>query len=88
MITVTLRLEDALKKDLDEMCEEMGMSLTTFFMIYARTAVRERCIPFIIRTDKAIYSESNLKHLQKSLEEAQQGNIVTKTLEDLKEMEG
>ena len=37
MTTVSLRFDDEMKKQLDEMCDEMGMNLTTFFMIYAKT---------------------------------------------------
>ena len=48
MTTVSLRLDDELKKGLDQMCAEMGMSLTTFFTIYAKRALRERRIPFEI----------------------------------------
>ena len=36
MTTVTLRFDDATKRELDEMVEEMGMNLTTFFTIYAK----------------------------------------------------
>lgn len=36
MTTVSLRFDDNTKKELDEMCAEMGMNLTTFFMIYAK----------------------------------------------------
>lgn len=31
MTTVSLRFDDSMKKELDEMCAEMGMNLTTFF---------------------------------------------------------
>ncbi len=48
MVTVSLRFEEDMKKELDEMCEEMGMNLTTFFMIYAKKALRDRRIPFDI----------------------------------------
>ena len=48
MTTVTLRFDDATKKELDEMVEEMGMNLTTFFTIYAKRALRDRKIPFEI----------------------------------------
>ena len=48
LITVSLRLDDELKRGLDQMCAEMGMSLTTFFTIYAKRALRERRIPFEI----------------------------------------
>ena len=46
MVTVSLRFDEDTKKGLDRMCDEMGMNLTTFFMIYARAALRERRIPF------------------------------------------
>jgi addiction module RelB/DinJ family antitoxin len=46
MTTVSLRFDDKMKKELDEMCDEMGMNLTTFFMIYAKKALRDRKIPF------------------------------------------
>lgn len=46
MTTVSLRFDDQMKKELDEMCEAMGMNLTTFFMIYAKKALRDRKIPF------------------------------------------
>ncbi|MGY3666564.1 MAG: hypothetical protein ACXAHE_22805 [Roseburia sp. 1XD42-69] len=36
MATVSLRFDDEMKKQLDEMCDEMGMNLTTFFMIYEK----------------------------------------------------
>ena len=48
MTTVSLRLDDELKKGLDQMCAEMGMNLTTFFTIYAKRALRDRRIPFEI----------------------------------------
>ena len=48
MTTVSLRFDDDMKRELDEMCEEMGMNITTFFTIYAKKALRERRIPFDI----------------------------------------
>lgn len=46
MVTVSLRFDEQMKKELDEMCDSMGMNLTTFFMIYAKKALRDRKIPF------------------------------------------
>ncbi len=51
MTTVSLRFDDTMKKELEEMCEEMGMNLTTFFTIYAKRALRDRKIPFEIIAD-------------------------------------
>ena len=48
MTTISLRLDDDMKKELDIMCDEMGMNITTFFMIYAKRALRDRRIPFAV----------------------------------------
>lgn len=48
MVTISLRLEENMKKELDAMCDEMGMNITTFFMIYAKRALRDRRIPFAV----------------------------------------
>ena len=60
MTTISLRLEDDVKRELDKMCGEMGMSLTTFFTIYAKRALRDRKIPFEITAppvEKALSSD-------------------------------
>lgn len=64
MTTISLRFDDEMKKELDSMCEEMGMNLTTFFMIYAKKALRDRKIPFEIEAPRdPFYSESNMHAL-------------------------
>ena len=75
MTTVSLRFDDQMKKELDEMCDAMGMNLTTFFMIYAKKVLRDRQIPFVLEApimadrveqslDEAdIYAEQNVNRL-------------------------
>lgn len=68
MATVSLRFDDEMKKQLDEMCDEMGMNLTTFFMIYAKKALRERRIPFDIAAPlEPFYSDINIKQLKRQI---------------------
>lgn len=59
MTTVSLRFDDNTKKELDEMCAEMGLNLTTFFMIYAKKALRERKIPFMVDAPLKIDENDN-----------------------------
>lgn len=88
MTTVSLRFDDEMKRQLDEMCEEMGMNLTTFFMIYAKKALRDRRIPFdIVAPLDPFYSESNMSQLKKADQQIRDGKVVVKTLEDLEDME-
>lgn len=48
MKTISIRLEDSVYEQLDEMLEAMGQTKQTFYETFTRTALRERSIPFII----------------------------------------
>lgn len=88
MTTVSLRFDDEMKKQLDEMCDEMGMNLTTFFMIYAKKALRDRCIPFEIAAPlDPFYSDSNMEQLRKASQQIKNGQVIVKTMEELEAME-
>lgn len=50
------------------LCNDMGMSMTAAFTIFAKTVTREKRIPFEVSADP-FYSESNLKHLQRVVAE-------------------
>ena len=49
MKTVSIRLEGEVYENLSKMLDSMGQTKQTFFETYARTALRERSIPFIIK---------------------------------------
>ena len=44
--TVSIRMDEGLKKELEWLCNELGMNITTAMTVFAKTAVRERRIPF------------------------------------------
>ena len=74
MTTVSLRFDDEMKRQLDEMCDEMGMNLTTFFMIYAKKALRDRRIPFEAAAPlNPFYSDTNMEQLRKAGRQVRNG---------------
>lgn len=88
MTTVSLRFDDDMKKQLDEMCDEMGMNITTFFMIYAKKALRDRRIPFEITAPlDPFYSDSNMEQLKRAAQQVKDGQVIVKTMEELEAME-
>ena len=48
MKTISIRLEDHVYDELDEMLGEMGQSKQSFYETYTKTALRERSIPFVV----------------------------------------
>lgn len=59
---VNIRIDEELKKQFDEFCTEVGMTMTTAFCIFAKTAVREQRIPFEISAD--IPNSETIKAMQ------------------------
>ena len=45
---ITMRMDEELKAQLQELVLELGMDMTTFFTLSAKQAVREQKIPFEI----------------------------------------
>lgn len=48
---ITMRMDEDLKTQLQELVSNLGMDMTTFFTISAKQAVREQRIPFEISMD-------------------------------------
>lgn len=69
---VNFRMDEDLKKEMEQTCQEMGMSITTAFTIFAKKVSREKRIPFEISVDP-FYSEPNMKHLQRIISDVENG---------------
>ena len=69
---VNIRMDPGLKQDMEETCRELGMSLTTAFIVFARKMTRERRIPFDVSIDP-FYSASNIERLRAVRADADRG---------------
>ena len=47
--TFSVRMDSTLKKNLDQLCAEFGMTTSTAINIFAKAVVREKRIPFEIK---------------------------------------
>ena len=71
-VMVNFRMDESLKKDMEETCREMGMSMTTAFTVFAKTVSREKRIPFEISADP-FYSEENIRYLENIISQIESG---------------
>lgn len=85
---VNFRLDEDVKRNMEQVCKEMGLSMTAAFTIFATKVSRERRIPFEITADP-FYSESHLRHLERIARDMKEGKaqFVVKSLEELEQME-
>jgi DNA-damage-inducible protein J len=73
MATINIRLDDDLKKNMETVCKELGLSMTTAFTIFAKKMSREHRIPFEVSIDP-FYSESNIAHLKRGIDSLNSGS--------------
>ena len=49
--SMTFRVDDSLKKKFDALCDEFGLTSTAALTVFMKAVVRERRIPFEVKTD-------------------------------------
>ena len=69
---INFHIDEKIKKEMEKICREMGMSMTTAFTIFATKVTKEKRIPFEITADP-FYSESNMKYLEKVIADIESG---------------
>lgn len=84
-VLVNIRMDEELKKSMEQTCNELGINVTTAFTIFAKKMTREKRIPFEVSVDP-FYSQSNLNAIEESAEQICQGKVVVKTIEELEAM--
>ena len=71
-VLVNFRMDSELKRDMEETCRELGMSMSTAFTIFAKKMSREKRIPFEVSVDP-FYSDANMAYLEKVITEIETG---------------
>ncbi|MCI6191030.1 MAG: type II toxin-antitoxin system RelB/DinJ family antitoxin [Clostridium sp.] len=73
--SINIRIDEELKKSMEETCKELGLNITTAFTIFAKKMSREKRIPFEVSIDP-FYSESNMAHLHRGVEALNSGKGI------------
>lgn len=89
MASVSIRVDDAVKKRAENICSELGMSLSTATNLFYKKLISYGGIPFELKVDP-FYSEENQQHLEKVIGNYQKGKsqLIHKEIKELEEMEG
>ena len=71
-VNVNFRLDAEDKKNMEQVCTELGLSMSAAFTIFAKKVGREHRIPLDVSVDP-FYSESNIKELKRRIESVRSG---------------
>ena len=77
---ISIRIDECIKKQFDEFCEEIGMNMTTAINIFIKRVLREQRIPFALSI-----SDYN-KETQKAIEDAENGIGLSKVYDNIDEL--
>ena len=69
---VNFRMDEDLKKSMEQTCKEMGLSMTAAFTMFASKVSKEKRIPFEVCVDP-FYSESNMNYLRSVVSDIDSG---------------
>ncbi|MCL1820153.1 MAG: type II toxin-antitoxin system RelB/DinJ family antitoxin [Oscillospiraceae bacterium] len=83
--TLNVRIDEDVKKSLEEFCASVGMNTSVAVNMFAKAVIREQRLPFEVIADP-FFSKSNKSHLQRSLEQIERGDVVIKTMAELEAM--
>lgn len=70
--SVTIRMDENLKKQAEILFDDMGLNMTTAITMFTKAVVRQNKIPFEITADP-FYSAENQRHLQKAISDLEAG---------------
>ena len=74
-VLVNFRLDEEDKRGMEEVCRELGMSMSTAFTIFAKKMSREKRIPFEVSVDP-FYSDANTSYLKQVISEIDSGKAT------------
>ena len=72
VVNVNFKLDEDVKKSMEQVCNELGLSMSAAFSIFARKVSREKRIPFEVSVDP-FYSEENMARLKKAIQDLDAG---------------
>lgn len=77
---ISIRMDTELKRQFEEFCADVGMSMTTAFTVFAKKTVRENKIPFEV--DRDIPNEET----RRAIENARKGIGLSRGFSSVEEL--
>ncbi|MDD7409693.1 MAG: type II toxin-antitoxin system antitoxin, RelB/DinJ family [Fusobacterium gastrosuis] len=82
--TITFKMDENLKFDLEKFCENIGMSMSTFFSVVAKKTLREKRLDInLLEEADPFYNSKNINRLLKAKERIESGEYISKQIDEV-----
>lgn len=71
-VSLTIRMDEELKKDFENTLDDIGLTTTTAFTVFAKAVTKQHKIPFELIADP-FWSEKNQKCLRRAIKNLEDG---------------
>ena len=78
MTMMNLRVDEKDKKDFNDLCNYLGLSMTTALNMFIKQSNREKRLSLDLNADP-FYSDSNVRYLEKKLNNYNSGELKLET---------
>lgn len=88
MANISIRVDDVIKQQVEEICAELGLSLSAATNLFYKKMISYGGIPFELRVDP-FYNKENQAYLERVINNYNSGKsqLIRRTLEELEDMD-
>lgn len=72
MAQISVRVDDAVKRDAEQTFNEIGLSMNTAITVFLKACAREKRIPFELSAEP-FYAASNMRYLEHIMQDVKDG---------------
>lgn len=83
---VTIRVDEKTKQEAENLLDEIGLNMTAYLNFSLKALVREKKVPFELTSNDA-QNIAYIEKLERSIIQADHGEIVSYTREEMRAME-
>jgi len=93
MTNLTIRIDETVKADAESLFNRLGLTMSSAINVFFRQAIREQAIPFAVKDKTAdekydeYFNPHNMKVLEESFAQAEHGEMIWFTMDELLAME-
>lgn len=70
---LNIRMDSELQTEFTELCDSIGIPVSTVFCVFAKKAVSEQRLPLEFSANDPFYSEKNMQRLRQAIADVESG---------------